>query len=752
MAVAREDVARRLTDERESATDASAVRARSRAVFNIEGMHCSNCSRAVERAVRALEGVQRVTVNVATAQAAVEWNPDRFGLSRIFDAVEAAGFKPVPLEGEAAVAAERSERRTALKRIGIAGLGMMQTMMFVYALYAGGNHGVNAQIAQYLRLAGMLLTTPVLVYSGAPFFTAAIRDLRQRRLGMDVPVAAALVLAFVASVVNTLKGSGQVYYDSVTMFIFLLSLGRFAEMIVRQRSLTASEAFARAVPTTVVKVCPDGRTERVPLSSIHRGDRLRVARGAVIPVDGNLASMRALIDESLITGESRPVGKAGGDAVLGGSINTRDPIEILCAGPSESSTLAGIVALLRRAGAERPRAVAAADRAASAFSLVTVILAGSVALYWAVVDPGYVMTATLAVLVVTCPCALSLATPATFAAVTARLARLGLLVVKPDAIERLARVDAVVLDKTGTLTEGNHTARIEGIKAGYSADTALAIAAALERASDHPLAQAFEYCADPGTQARDIREFVGRGVEGSVAAEVWRLGRADFVEELGPGAATLRESGIAEEVASVLTLGTREGIVATIRVQDKVAQEAKEAVALLLRQGLRVAIASGDCESAVRAAATELGITECHARMTFNSKLDLVRRRQAAGEHVLMVGDGINDGPVLAAADVSCALTDGSAVAQSAADLLLLNRSLRVLGQAVILARRARRIVQQNLTWALIYNVTMVPLAAAGCIAPWVAALGMSISSMAVVLNSARLAAAEPAAVARRAK
>jgi len=614
-------------------------------------------------------------------------------------------------------------------------------MMFVYALYAGGSHGINAEIAQYLRVAGMLLTTPVLVYCGAPFFSAAIRDLRQRRFGMDVPVSAALLLAFIASVVNTLEGSGQVYYDSVTMFIFLLSLGRFAEMTVRQRSLSASEAFARSVPTTAVRVCADGSTVRIPLAAVGAGDRLRVARGGIVPVDGRLASEYALVDESLITGESRPVRKSTDAPVLGGSINTRDPIEIVCTASAEASTLAGIVALLRRAGAERPRAVAAADRAASAFSLVTVILAGSVALYWSIVDPTYAMTATLAVLVVTCPCALSLATPATFAAVTTRLARLGLLVVKPGAIERLARVDTVVLDKTGTLTSGVPTARIARIKTGHSVDTTLAIAASLERGSDHPLAQAFAPFADPGTQARDIREYVGRGVEGSVAGEVFRLGRTEFVAELA--------GGVPDEIsASVVALGTREGVVATISIQDDVSIETQEAVAELGRQGLKLAIASGDSEAAVQAAATFLGITEYHARLDFNEKLALVRQLQTAGGDVLMVGDGINDGPVLAAADVSCALTEGSAVAQSAADLLLLNRSIRALSQGVLLARRARRVVQQNLTWALIYNVTMVPLAAAGYIAPWVAALGMSVSSVAVVLNAARLAAARPVAVA----
>ena len=260
--------------------DSGKAAGRSHYVFNIEGMHCANCARAVERAVGALEGVQRVTANAVTARGAVEWNPQVVTLAKIFGAVTKAGFRAVPLEGEAAFAAGQQERRSALKRIGVAGLGMMQTMMFVYALYAGGNHGVDPAIAQYLRLAGMLLTTPVLVYSGWPFLSAAFHDVRRRRLGMDVPVSIALVIAFAASVVNTLKGSGQVYYDSVTMFVFFLSIGRFAEMAVRQRRLSAGEAFVRSIPATAMRVRSDGSTERVKLSAVFPGYHLRVARGA----------------------------------------------------------------------------------------------------------------------------------------------------------------------------------------------------------------------------------------------------------------------------------------------------------------------------------------------------------------------------------------------------------------------------------------------------------------------------------------
>lgn len=706
-------------------------------VFTVEGMHCSNCAVTVERAVRALEGVQRFSVNAATARASVEWNPDQLSLNKVLNAVRKAGFKAIPLEGEEAADSQRLERRLALKRIGVAGLGMMQTMMFVYALYAGGSHGINPDIAQYLRLAGMLLATPVLIYSGAPFFSAALRDLRQRRLGMDVPVSAALALAFVASVVNTLRGEGQVYYDSVTMFIFLLSLGRFAEMAVRQRSLSATEAFARSLPSMVTRISAEGATERVPLTAVVPGDRLSVARGAIVPVDASLSSLHALLDESLITGESRPVRRVRDDPVMGGSINTTHAIEIVCRASVEKSTLAGIVGLLRRAGAERPHTVAIADRVASLFSFVTLLLAVGVAVFWAVVAPSNIMTATLAVLVVTCPCALSLATPAAFAAATSRLAQLGLLVVKPEALERLAKVDTIVFDKTGTLTSGATVAHVVRINTDSKVESILAIAAALERGSDHPLAQAFAAFADPMVIAREIQEFAGRGVQGVIGGQVWRLGQVDFVEELG------RHAGDAKGDAQPgLALGTTpDGITAILAIEDEFTDGAREAIASFRAQGLRVAIASGDSTEAVQAAADALGISEFHARMDFGQKLARVKQLQSSGSHVLMVGDGINDGPVLAGAYVSCALTNGSAIAQSASDLLLLNRSLRVLADAVTIARRARQVVRQNLTWAFIYNVTTVPLAAAGYVPPWVAALGMSISSLAVVLNAARLAA-----------
>jgi P-type Cu2+ transporter len=695
----------------------------SRTAFGIEGMHCSNCSASVERALQGLDGVHSISVNAATGKARVDWDPDKLTLRPIFEAIRKLGFRPVPLAGAAAEAAAIQERRSALKRIGVAGLGMMQTMMFVYALYASGAHGIDATIAKYLQIAGMLLTTPVLLYSGMPFYQAAISDLQRCRVGMDVPVAVALTVAFTASVYHTLLGAGAVYYDSVTMFIFLLSLGRFAEMSVRQRSLSASEALARTVPAEATRVLPTGATEKVSLARIVPGDRLRISKGSAVPVDGQLLSSTASLDESLLTGESEPVARNAGAAIAGGAINAGQAIDLVCTQPANQSTLAGIIELLQLASSEKPRTVAVADRVASWFSWVTLALALAVAVFWGVVDPHRAMPATLAVLVVTCPCALSLAIPATFAAATSYLARQGLLVVKPDAIERLARIDTVMLDKTGTLTEGAPVANVLNT-AGIPPERALAIAAALERGSDHPLARAFQPFADPNVTALDFHEHPGAGIEGIVQSRRWRLGTHEFV---------LEQPDAADD--SLLYLGSDDGLAATLTIRDRIVPEAVSSVRELQALGLEVMIASGDSPRAVTSAAAGLGVQNYRARMTPQDKLEAI-----AGRKVLMVGDGINDAPVLAAASVSCAMTQGAAIAQAAADLLLLNGSLRALATGVQVARRARGIVRQNLAWALVYNLVSVPLAAAGLIAPWVAALGMSVSSLAVVTNAARLA------------
>lgn len=719
---------------------------RSRVVFAVEGMRCAGCARSIEKAVRALPGVEAVEASAATGRVAVDWRADQLALGPILRAVREAGFRVVPLAGERAQAAYQEERRTALKRIGLAGLGMMQVMMLVYGLYAVGPRGIDPGLAHYLRLAAMLIATPVLLYSGAPFFSAAWSQLRRRSLGMDVPVAVALSLAFAASVFNTLRGEGEVYFDSVTMFIFFLLTGRYVEMAVRHRSLSSSEALARSLPATVLRVRADGSTERVPVESIVAGDRLSIPKGALIPVDAEVLDEVARVDESLVTGESTPVTRRAGEPLMGGSVNVGEAVRVLARSDVANSTIAALVALLERGRAQRPRLGLLADRAAAWFVAGILVLAVVVALSWALVDPARAFPATLAVLVVTCPCALSLATPTALAAATSRLAKSGLLVTGPDAIERLARVDTVIIDKTGTLTSGLRRAECRATFGSVDPARALALAAALERGSDHPLAAAFSGFDDPAIEVSQLREYPGQGLEGRIDGRTWRLGRPEFVRALTRLEAFAAGATDREDLEDALYLGDERGLVASFTVKESLRDDARAAVEALREMGLEVVIASGDAQEAVTRVGRELGITQAQGRLTPQEKVAIVHERQRRGHRVLMLGDGINDGPVLAAADVSCAMGEGSAIAQAAADLLLLERSLRSVATAIATSRHALRIVRQNLAWALAYNVCAVPLAAFGFVPPWVAAIGMSASSLVVVLNARRLAAARASA------
>jgi Cu2+-exporting ATPase len=703
-------------------------------VFLVEGMHCANCARSIERAVGALPGVDGVRVNGATARAAVDWR-GRGGtrLPQILDAVRRAGFTPVPLAGQAATAEYQRERRTALKRVGLASLGMMQAMMYLTALY--GASDIDPSMAQLMRIAGMIIVTPVLFYSGAPYLVGAWRDLANRRLGMDVPVAVALLLAWIPSVWNTLRAGGEVYFESVGMFIFFLSAGRYLEMTLRHRTLGSGEALARSLPAEVTRIAADGTRSKVGVAALAAGDVFMVPKGGVVAVDAELAPQmpadtRALLDEALITGEAAAVARTRGEHIRGGSVNLGAPLFLSATAAVADSTLASMVRLLERAQAARPRMALAADRVASGFVLVILVLAAVTVVAWWPIDPARAFAAMLAVLVVTCPCALSLATPVAIAAATARLTRLGMLVTRADAIERLAHADTVVFDKTGTLTAGAAAVTEVELLSDLPRARVLAIAAALERQSAHPLAAAFRESESAGVSAQGVTEIEGAGLEGMVDGVTWRLGRRAFAA--GPGGEAADDRG--------LFLGSVTGLAARIVVGTALRPEARAAIDALRALGLRVLIASGDSRDAVAQVAGALHIDQAHARLDPAGKIALVRELEAGGRRAFVIGDGINDGPVLAAAHVSCAMGQGSAIAQAASDLLLIHENLAVLPEAIGSARAALRVVHQNLGWALCYNLAAVPLAALGLVPPWLAALGMSMSSLGVVLNARRLA------------
>lgn len=704
----------------------------------LEGIVCAACVWLNERHIGRLPGVVEFNVNYTTHRARVKWDDSRIHLSGILRAIAAIGYIAHPFDPGRQEEVFKRERRQALRRIAVAGLGMMQVMMLAVALYAGEYQGIDADLARFLRWVSLVIALPVLLYSARPFFQSAWRDLRLRRLGMDVPVSLAIGGAFAASVWHTVIDAGEVYFDSVTMFTFFLLTGRYLEMIARHRAGQAAEELVRLLPATATRIGEQG-DEVVAVAELVPGDRVRIRPGETVPADGTVLEGVSSVDEALLTGESLPQARRAGDALIGGTVNAESPLVMRVDKVGADTVLSSIVRLLDRAQSEKPHVAQVADRVAAWFTLGLLLLAGAVAWYWWQVDPARAFAITLSVLVVTCPCALSLATPVALTAATGALTRLGVLTTRSHALETLARVTHMVFDKTGTLTEGRlHLTQVVRLGA-LTRDRCQALAVALEQGSEHPLARALVTAgAAGGLAASDQRAVPGEGVEGHIQGTTYRIGTREFALGLGGRAPELPDA-LHDAAGTVVYLADPRGLLAGFVFEDTLRAGAAEAVAELRRLGIEVQLLSGDGARPVRQVADTLGITVAASRLKPADKLARLQALQSQGAIVAMIGDGVNDAPVLAAAQVSVAMGSGTQLAATAADMVLLSERLPHLAAAVKTARRTLGIIRQNHGWALLYNVLAVPLAAMGWVAPWMAAIGMSASSLLVVVNALRL-------------
>ena len=706
------------------------------AALILEGITCAACIWLNERHVSALPGVLEFRVNYSNNRARLRWDNDRIHLSDVLKAIAAIGYKAHPYDPTRQQQVAERERRVFLRRIALAGLGTMQVMMFAVALYVGEWSGMEPHFETFFEWVSLLVATPVVLYSAQPFFRGAWNDLSHRRLGMDVPVALAIGVAYTASAWATVTGTGEVYFDSVSMFTLFLLTGRFLEMGARNRAAAAGEALVRLTPSMARRLDATGET-RVPVADLAPGDRLRVRPGESVPTDGRVLEGSSAVDESLLTGESMPLVKAPGDEVVGGTVNVESPLVMEVTRIGEDTVLAAILRLLDRAQAQRPRLARLADRVAAWFVGAILIIAGLTWWWWHGHAPADAFWITLSVLVVTCPCALSLATPAALTAATGRLAEQGVVATRGRALEVLARVGRVVFDKTGTLTAGVlEVSRVEPLRPGWTAERALAVAAALEEGSEHPVARALCRAAARHPAATAVKATPGQGLAGRVDGQPYRIGTPGFIGGAPPS------PGPDAAGATTVWLADQGGAVARFVLADRLREDAREAVAALQAAGVAVSLYSGDDEAAVVRVADELGIGDRRWRMLPQDKLAAVAELQARGEVVLMVGDGVNDAPVLAGADVSLAMARAAAIAQTHGDLLLLSDHLPAVAAGLATARRMLAIIRQNLSWALAYNAVALPLAVAGHIAPWMAAIGMSASSLLVVLNALRLRSA----------
>ena len=698
----------------------------------VGGMYCAACSWLIETTLARRAGVISAEVNPVTHRLRVNWRLNEIGLGGILAMLAQLGYEPQPLAPESHERPEIAEQRIALKRLLVASLGMMQAMMFAIGLYAGEFQGMDDDMQRFLRLVSFAVTTPIVFYAARPFFSAAWRGIKSRRPGMDLPVALAVGAAYSASVFSTFTDGDAVWYDSVAMFVFFLTLGRFIEMRARHRSIDRSTALSTLLPNTVTRFSNDDATV-IPVSQLQSGDDIQIRPGEPIPADGLLVDGTTTVDESLLSGEATPQAKSVGDRVIAGTINLDGMIRVCVEKTGADTTLGTISRLSERARYARPQYVQLADRIAGHIVVAVLFIAAIVAAFWYSVAPDRAFVITLSVLVVTCPCALALATPAAFAAAATRLADLRLLLTNGNAVEILARASFVLFDKTGTLTQGTpiivSTAVLDD---AFDESSCLQIAAALETVSTHPIARAFA-ATEPKLVASEQRVAVGEGVVGTVDGQRWRLGQEAFV-------VTETEQCESEDARTTRVFLGRDGhLVAAFDLQDQVRPRSKDVLRQLRELGLGIGLASGDQEHPVRLTADALGIDDYHFGCTPEGKLEIIKAAQQRGEIVVMVGDGINDAPVLAGADVSVAMAEGALLAQTNADLIMLGDSLQPLVTALATARQTMRIVKQNLAWAIVYNAVALPAAAAGLVPPWAAAIGMSASSLIVVLNALRL-------------
>lgn len=692
----------------------------------LDGLRCAACTWLIERALARVPGVLGVRVQPLIQRVTLRWRGAEVALSALAARLAALGYTPRLADREQLASRIRRERREALKRLVVAGVGMMQAMMYGVALYAGAFEGMQPAVRDFFRWVSMAVAAPVIFYAGQGFFFGALREWQARRLGMDTPVALALALAFTASIVESSRGGAEVYFDSLTMFVFFLLLGRYAEQAVRHRAQIGLGVLSSGLPALSRRV-EGARTVEVATLELEPGDEILVAAGCTLPVDGRLLGEDAEVDESILSGESRPVARRVGESLLAGSVALSRPLRIEVERTGAATRLSALARMADVAQADKPASLQLAERVARVFVARVLLLTVLVALGWWWYAPERAFAVALAVLVVSCPCALSLALPTALAAASQGLARLGVLLLRPAALEALAQVRQVLFDKTGTLTDGH--IRIARITLAPGADEreALALAASLEREASHPIARAFASHAALDARVEERRQLAGAGVEARVDGRLCRLGKPEFA---------LGDPALAPPGDIVLSVDGR--ALAGFQLEDQLRADAAESVAALRAAGLDCVLLSGDSPARVAALAACVGITDWQAALSPQGKIAALEQRQVVGA-ALMVGDGVNDAPVLGRAAVSVAMGQGADLAKAHADLVLLGPRLRVLPQAHALARRTLATIRSNIRWSYAYNAIAIPAAALGLVPPWLAAIGMSLSSIVVVLNSMRL-------------
>jgi len=705
----------------------------------VEGISCNGCCRKIEKALSDLDGLTTMNLNYTTHLLSIGWDPHVTSVDRVLKAIESLGFEPLVRPTGQRLSADHGLRRALLVKFGVSAALGMQIMTLSLALYFGDAWGIEPEFERFFEWCAFALTLPILAVGSSVFFAGAVRDLTARRIGMDVTVSLAIVLAFAASVAGLAGLAQHIYFDAVAMFTVFLLGARFIETDQRVRAIDTLERLAFEHPVVAHRLTETGTVEDVRASALGVGDRIVVREGEIVPADGIVRTGTASLDESLLTGESTPVPKGPRDAVIGGTLTLDGVLEVDVARTVDDGTFAMVRRAAETLQAERPPIRAFADRVAAWFLTGILTLAVALtALGLATGDPDW-LTKVIAVLIVTCPCALSLATPAALTATAVALSKRGIVVRRFAALERLTAATHVAFDKTGTLTTGAlELERVEALRDGLEPAAALDLAAGLEQGTNHPVARAFARAAARPASCTDLEVLPGRGVAGRIGDVDYRLGSLAWLE---PGA-----DGHAEPARGMtIVLADSAGPVARFRFSDPLRAEAPDVVARLTREfALTPSIISGDQAPNVEGVAREAGIALTAAGVSPAGKTEALERMLTGGDEktapvVVAVGDGVNDAPMFGRADVAVAMGGHAALASEIADMTVVGAHLERLPEVFRIARRMRRVLTQNFVWAIGYNVTAIPAAALGFVPPWLAAIGMTASSVLVTLNAARI-------------
>ena len=698
-------------------------------ILTVEGINCAACAWLIEMQLTKKEGLVEISVNATTQRATVKWLDNKIKLSKILEAIEKIGYKALPFKANTAEQINQKQSKVFIKRLGVSGILMMQVMMIAIGLYFGAFSDMSEHNLVYLRWVSFILTIPIVTYGAFPFYTGAINALKMKRLSMDVPVSIAITLAFSASCWATIKQTGEVYFESVSMFTFLLLIGKFLEFRARSRAAEVSANLLKLMPMTATKII-DNKETLVAAKKLEANDIVIIKPGEVIPADGTIVNGSSQLNEAMLSGEQLPVDKSVGEKVFAGTVNGDGNLTVEVKQSNNHSFLSQLIRLSESSQAHKPKIAQLSDKIAQYFVAVILCTAIGTAIYWQQHEPTEAFWITLSVLVATCPCALSLATPTALTCGTTRLNRDGIMIKSGHVMETIPQLDCIGFDKTGTLTSGDFViSDVTIYRDGFDKQSILELAAALESHSEHPLAKPFTEFRNYDINATDVEVVSGSGVIGTINKNQYRIGKPSW----------LVESDNLEQYSTIQCLLTENGsVIAAFNLEDKLRPDANTLLDYFTDNNIKTLMLSGDSQQGCEKIAAKVNIDSVESNLTAQQKMETIQH--LGKKHtVAMIGDGVNDTPVFGAAHVSIAMGSGTDIAKSGADVILLNNKLSSVQVLRHIAQKTQKIIWQNYLWAFGYNAIVLPLAVAGFITPYLAVIGMSASSILVITNSLRL-------------